>query len=280
MTSSILTPSGKNRAYENFPVGSFLIARDLRRTVHLYYQWARASDDIADSATLTPSDKKKRLQKLHDCLAGDTPKDAPPFCAPLKEHLQRHDIPLRHATDLLIAFTKDADNPRYDTWDSLINDYCMNSAAPVGRFLLALHGEHTGGLFYSDALCNALQILNHLQDIKDDAAKLQRIYLPRQWMKQYGVTDKDCRDNSMTPALRELVNHMLDACDELISQAKKLPFLLANPRLRIESAIIVRIAKRLSELLRRRDPLARRVKLSKVMYASCLVRGIVRGIIS
>lgn len=279
MTSSILAPSGKNRAYENFPVGSLLIARDLRKTVHLYYQWARASDDIADSATLTPADKKKRLQKLHDCLTRDTP-NAPPFCAPLKEHLQSHDVPLRHATDLLIAFTKDADNHRYDTWDALINDYCMNSAAPVGRFLLALHGEQTGGLFYSDALCNVLQVLNHLQDIKDDATKLQRIYLPHQWMKQYGVTDQDCTRDSMTPALRGLVNRMLDACDELIAEAKKLPFLLANPRLRMESAGIVRIAQQLSTLLRRHDPLAGRVKLSKAMYASCLGRGIVRGIIS
>ena len=279
MTSSILAPSGKNRAYENFPVGSLLIARDLRKTVHLYYQWARASDDIADSATLTPSDKKKRLRQLHDCLTRDTP-NAPPFCAPLKDHLQSHDVPLCHATDLLIAFTKDADNHRYDTWDALINDYCMNSAAPVGRFLLALHNEQTGGLFYSDALCNVLQILNHLQDIKDDATKLQRIYLPRQWMTQYGVTDKDCTRSDMTPALRELVNHMLNECDKLISEAKKLPFLLANPRLRMESAGIVRIAQQLSTLLRRHDPLAGRVKLSKVMYASCLGRGIVRGIIS
>ena len=158
-----------------------------------------------------------------------TPQTRRPFARRSKEHLQSHDVPLRHATDLLIAFTKDADNHRYDTWDALINDYCMNSAAPVGRFLLALHNEQTGGLFYSDALCNVLQILNHLQDIKDDATKLQRIYLPRQWMTQYGVTDKDCTRSDMTPALRELVNRMLDACDELNQRCQKIAILIREP---------------------------------------------------
>ena len=234
------------------------------------------------SPTVPLSRRPTRKNAYKSCMIVSpvTPQTRRPFAPPLKDHLQSHDVPLRHATDLLIAFTKDADNHRYDTWDALINDYCMNSAAPVGRFLLALHGEQTGGLFYSDALCNVLQVLNHLQDIKDDATKLQRIYLPRQWMKQYGVTDQDCTRNAMTPALRELVNRMLDACDELISDAKKLPFLLENPRLRMESAGIVRIAQQLSTLLRRHDPLAGRVKLSKAMYASCLGRGIVRGIIS
>ena len=83
----------------------------------------------------------------------------------------------RHAQDLLAAFKLDVTKLRYRDWDDLIG-YCSLSAMPVGRFVLDVHGESRSTWPANDALCAALQIINHLQDCKDDYRDLDRVYIP------------------------------------------------------------------------------------------------------
>ena len=83
----------------------------------------------------------------------------------------------RHAQDLLAAFKRDATKLRYRDWQDLLG-YCALSASPVGRYLLDLHGERPELYAYSDPLCDALQVLNHVQDCQDDFRALNRVYLP------------------------------------------------------------------------------------------------------
>lgn len=242
----------RNRHRENFPVGSFLIKKELRPLIHAYYAFARTADDIADSPTLTSAVKKNRLHKMRD-----------------DKIVQRFG---KDASDLLIAFVKDGDNVRYATWDALIDDYCMYSAAPVGRFLLALHGETPTPA--SDALCNALQILNHLQDIKEDAQWLGRIYLPQEWMRHHKVTQQDCVAHHSSQGLGRVIHQCLDGCDILLQEARPLIAHLKDGRLRLEAAVILSIAHRLTQKLRRHDPLAQRVALGTIDYLICFMKGI------
>ena len=102
----------------------------------------------------------------------------------------------RHCLDLIAAFKQDATKGRYDDWDDLMG-YCILSAAPVGRYLLDLHGGSRDGYGSSDALCMALQVINHLQDCQDDYRQLDRVYLPGDWMAEAGAeaTDLD-RDHA------------------------------------------------------------------------------------
>src|SRR6185436_10882140 len=86
-------------------------------------------------------------------------------------------VTIKHGLDLISAFKQDAVKQRYENWGELL-DYCDRSAAPVGRFLLDLHGEQTSLYPFSDALCNALQVINHLQDCAKDYAEMNRVYLP------------------------------------------------------------------------------------------------------
>src|SRR5207248_9115379 len=84
---SVETPSGKWRGSENFPVGSFLIRRDLRAHVHAFYRFARNADDIADNPGLTADDKIARLDRMAAILDGAPGEDSPASAAMRKSLL-------------------------------------------------------------------------------------------------------------------------------------------------------------------------------------------------
>ena len=183
----------------------------------------------------------------------------------------------RHCVDLTLAFRQDAVKLRYDDWDDLMG-YCNLSAAPVGRYLVDLHGESSAAYPASDALCNALQVLNHLQDCGNDYRALDRVYLPGDWMAAAGAGVEALGENRSTAPLRQVLDACLDGTDALLEQADDLPGLLRNGRFAMEAAVIVAIARKLGRELRRRDPLAERVVLSKAQFAGCGARGIGRAL--
>src|SRR5438445_736787 len=174
--ASVETPSGKWRGDEHFPVGSWLIRRDLRVHVHAFYRFARNADDIADNPALNPEDKVRRLDRMATILEGAPGTDSPAASA-MRASLAETGVTAQHCHDVLHAFRLDATKLRYRDWDDLM-EYCRYSAAPVGRQLLDLHGESRDTWPVSDALCAALQVLNHLQDCADDYRNLDRVYLP------------------------------------------------------------------------------------------------------
>jgi farnesyl-diphosphate farnesyltransferase len=259
--TSVEVWSGKDRADENFPVGSALIRRDLRVHVHAYYRFARNADDIGDSETLAPEDKIARLNVMEYVLLGKSDYGSPSALG-LRSTLVATGLDPSVGTDLLHAFRQDAVKHRYETWEELL-DYCRYSAAPVGRLLLGLHGENAETFAPSDALCASLQVLNHLQDCKQDLATLDRCYLPLDLMELNGAKIDDLRLHRTLPPLRAVFDYLLDYVDELNNQSRKLPALVRDRRMRLESAIVVNLALRLTEHLRRGDPLAARVKLTK-----------------
>jgi len=267
------TPSGKDAAYENFPVGSWLLPAKLRPHVAVFYAYARAIDDIADNPDLPADEKIARLDGFERALLGREPEDAAFAKArAMRESLAATDVAPRHCLDLIAAFKQDAIKLRYADWDDLIG-YCMLSAAPVGRYLVDLHGGSAHGYGPSDALCNALQVINHLQDCQDDYRSLNRVYLPLDWMAEEGATVEDL-DRSITGApLRMVIDRTLDGVEALLETAAALPTGLTSRRLAMESAAILEIARMLTYRLRHRDPLAERIELSKSEYLWCCMRG-------
>ena len=245
---------GKGRADENFPVGSHLIARRLRRHVHAYYDFVRAADDVSDSAELSPEEKIRRLDLMEAALRG-APGATSSSAARLRPTLAATGLPPELATDLLIAFRRDATVLRTPDWAALL-DYCRYSANPVGRFLLALHGENETTYAASDALCTSLQILNHLQDCAEDFRLLDRSYLPGDMLADADITAGEVLQHRTRPALRHVFDRILDRVDRLNVEAARLPGLVRNRRMRIEAAVIVGLAHRLAARLRVEDPLA------------------------
>jgi farnesyl-diphosphate farnesyltransferase len=268
--ASVETWSGKDRADENFPVGSALIARALRPHVHAFYAFARNADDIADSPVLSPEDKVARLDVMEAVLLGR--RDAgSPSAVLLRDSLAATGVTPRHATDLLIAFRRDATKTRTADWADLM-DYCRFSAMPVGRHVLDLHGEDAAKVYPpSDALCAALQVLNHLQDCAKDLAALDRCYLPHDMLAANGAAVDDLRGPAETRGLRRAFSDMLDRTEALCATARALPRATRDRRLRLETAVIVGLAQRLAARLRRGDPIATRVRLTKADAASSVL---------
>ncbi len=271
------SPSGKGAGDENFPVGSFLLPPRLRPHVATFYAFARAIDDIADDPDLEPADKIRRLNAFDAALKGEDGYGAAYEKAhALRRSMLETGVPTAHGSHLVAAFVQDAEKNRYATWDELL-DYCALSANPVGRYLLDLHGEDRAGYRYADALCTVLQITNHLQDCGDDRRALDRVYIVYDWMAQEGTCVEDLDRGAASPAMRRVMDRMLDGCEALMADARALPRALSSRSLAMESAVIVNLAERLIAILRRGDPLAARVALKKTDFASAGLRGAVSG---
>jgi hydroxysqualene synthase len=269
------TPSGKWRSAENFPVGSFLIRRELRPHVHAFYRFARNADDIADNPALAAEEKIRRLDRMAAILDGAAGQDSPAASA-MRASLIATGVTAQHCHDLLHAFRLDAVKLRYRDWDDLMH-YCRYSASPVGRQLLDLHGESRKTWPSSDALCSALQVLNHLQDCATDYRLLDRVYLPLDGLAAEGLGVEALAADASSPALRRLIDRLLGSTAGLVEEARGLPPLVTAFGLRWECNVIVELAARLLRRLRRGDPLANRVKLSKADFAAAFVLGILRG---
>lgn len=270
---SVETPSGKGAADENFPVGSFLIARRLRPHVARFYAFARAIDDIADNPALEPSDKIARLDAMDRALIGGNDDPACVKAHRIRDSLIETGVTVTHCRDLIVAFKQDAVKLRYKDWAEL-RHYCRYSASPVGRYLLDLHGESRDGYPANDALCDALQVINHLQDCKDDYRNLNRVYLSTDWMAEESAGIEELDAAAASPGLRRVFDRTLDHVEPLLAEARTLPGRLKSRRLAMESAVIVDIAGRLTAMLRRRDPIAERVALKPMQFALCGVRGV------
>ena len=275
MTANVETPSGKGRADENFPVGSWLIRRDLRPHVHAFYRFAREADDIADNPDLDADGKLRRLDRMGAVLDGAAGDDAPAATA-MRQSLAETGVSAQHCHDILHAFRLDATKLRYGDWDDLMT-YCRYSATPVGRQVLDLHGEAQATWACSDPLCDALQVLNHLQDCVADYRALNRVYIPEDELARCGSRIEDLESPRVSSGLRRVIDAMLDKTDALILRAVGLPTLVASPGLRRETGMIVSLAERLARRLRQGDPLATRVKLTRGDFAWSLLRGVWRA---
>ena len=264
--------SGKGHKDENFPVASHLIHPRNRGAILAFYDFVRAGDDVADHTTLAPERKIKLLDVLADALTGKGPSD--PEAEPLKRELLARGLPATHALELLDAFRLDAVKNRYADWDDLIA-YCRLSAMPVGRYVLDVHGEDARVVWGpSDAICAALQIINHLQDCGKDFVRNDRVYLPQETLDKHGAAISDLGAAKASPALRAVIRELAERTMGLLDEGAVLPDLIADLRLSLEIAAIHRLAVVLCRGLMERDPLSEKVHHGKAAFALTALGGI------
>ncbi len=252
----------KQSNQENFPVISFFFEKKLKRIISDYYQFARYADDVADDDKLSAKEKLKQLDELEKVFFG-TQKTSKklPFAVKLREEFLKENLSTSLASDLLKAFRQDAEGKEYKTWAQL-TDYCKYSAAPVGRFMLAIHDENPSTYLPSNSLCAALQIVNHLQDIKYDAKLLKRVYIPLDLQKEFNISPADFLKNKETPELKRLISHILEKVTGLLKDAEILPQIVDSLRLRVYLYMTLFLTRRLMNKIRKGDVLAKEIKLS------------------
>jgi squalene synthase HpnC len=274
MITTAQARSGKGHRDENFPVASKLIHPRHRAPILAFYDFVRTADDIADHAALASAEKLALMDRLEATLLGRD--DEEPVGVALRSQLAARQLTPRHPLDLLTAFRMDVTKLRYRDWDDLIG-YCRYSAMPVGRFVLDVHGESHTTWPANDALCAALQIINHLQDCGRDYRNLDRVYIPLDALAEAGVEVEALGAEQASPALRACIGRLAQRTRGLLGESSPFSSQIEDARLGLEVAVIQRLAERLVTLLGRRDPLCERVHLGKAAVASFACLGVLSG---
>lgn len=208
--------------YENFPVASLAIPRNIRPLIYSVYAFARTADDFADEGSLGPGERLRKLDewgaRLEECYSGRA--EHPIFVA-LGETIRRTNIPRELFDHLLTAFRMDVTIVRHPTFEKLL-EYCSFSANPVGRIILILFGEGNERNFRnSDKICTALQLTNFWQDIGVDMGK-GRIYLPLEDMARFGYTETRLLVKECDADFKALLKFQVDRTRGLFEEGKRL----------------------------------------------------------
>ena len=219
--------------YENFPVGR-LVPKAMQPHVHAVYAFARYADDLADEGyagskkaegardVMTPEERLAALDDWERQLL--SPAGTPGlhfiFIA-LHETIRKLDLPASLFTDLLSAFKQDVVKRRYANFPEVL-DYCRRSANPVGRLVLLLHGHREEELhLLADHICTGLQLANFWQDVGVDLEK-DRMYLPEDDRKRFGVTEEALFAHRAADAYRKLLKFEVDRAQGIFNQGEPL----------------------------------------------------------
>jgi squalene synthase HpnC len=240
--------------YENFPVASLLLPRELREPVAIIYRFARTADDFADEGDAPASRRLEQLQEyraeLERIHANQRPQT--PLFGDVARIIRDHALPLQPFRDLLDAFSQDVVKNRYTEFAEVL-DYCRRSANPVGRLLLTLFKRDSAeNLAHSDRICSSLQLINFWQDVDVDYSTKNRIYLPLDEMRASGVTEDHLREKRCDGPFRQLLQLQVGRARRLMLEGKPLIDRLEG-RFRLEIAITVQGGLRILEKLEQAD---------------------------
>ncbi|WSQ13566.1 squalene synthase HpnC [Streptomyces sp. NBC_01231] len=226
-------------AAENFPVAPFFLPRAWRTDLMAVYGFARLVDDIGDG-DLAPGGADARLlgvsradaedrmilldafgADLHRVFDRSGPGPRHPLLRRLQPTVRRHALTPAPFLGLIAANRQDQSVARYETYDDLLA-YCELSANPVGRLVLAVTGTSTPErIRRSDAICTALQIVEHLQDVAEDLGR-DRVYLPAADMKRFHVQETDLATKTGGASVRALVAYEAQRARDLLNEGAPL----------------------------------------------------------
>jgi squalene synthase HpnC len=188
-----VSPAGlmELRHGENFSVAAVWIPRRERRLLLAVYAYSRFVDEVGDGGR---GDALNTLAAIeHDVRAGAGGEARVPALRPVLAELEGGGLPREPLLDLIEANRRDQHVHRYETWDDLIG-YCRLSADPVGRLVLAaMDASNQATRPLSDSVCSALQVVEHLQDVREDAL-MGRIYVPGAELEAEGVSEAELLD--------------------------------------------------------------------------------------
>ncbi|MBK7866811.1 MAG: squalene synthase HpnC [Ignavibacteriales bacterium] len=236
--------------YENFPVISLFVPKELQKEIAVIYWFARTADDIADEGESPPAkrieDLDLFLDRFNKALLGDYKSE---IDAALHSTIISRKLEPQLFRDLISAFRQDISVTRYDEFGEIL-DYCSRSANPVGRLILQLYGYRNEDLYkLSDKICTSLQLINFYQDISIDF-KRNRLYIPIREILSSGLTSDQVMEQPDVEGMRELIKSQVDRAVQIMNEGASLPGEL-NLRLKLQiSATIqggLKIAQKIAE---------------------------------
>jgi squalene synthase HpnC len=262
--------------YENFSVISKVLPRQYRQDFCNIYAFCRIADDLSDEVHDREESLKllRRFRQSTLAMYAGQP-DAITFSA-LQATVRSREIPIQPFIDLIDAFEQDQRVNRYSTFEQLL-DYCRRSADPVGRLVLYVCGySDQARQKLSDYTCTALQLANFWQDVRGDLLDRNRIYLPKETMEQFGITEEQLRAGICDEKYRQCIKFEVDRAQAMLDQGDSLlPLMDESVRPQIE--LFGLGGKAILQAIRRQnyDTLTTRPALSKWQKGSLVFRAMV-----
>jgi phytoene synthase len=235
--------------YENFPVASLLLPQPQRDAIAAIYAFARTADDFADE----PEHAGRRQGLLEDWMARlELPADGDPVFTALHDAIQRFGLSKGLLRNLIQAFILDLTKERYQDQEELYG-YCRLSANPVGRLVLRCFGlDDERNCFDSDAICTALQLANHWQDLGRDLRERKRCYVPLDTLARYRVSPEELERGSASFAMRMAIQEQVNLAEALFVRGEGLCNRLPG-RLGLEIRLTVGGGRRILSKIRQAD---------------------------
>jgi squalene synthase HpnC len=266
--------------YENFPVVSWLLPRELHQHFFNVYAYCRWADDLGDE-TGDPQFAIQLLNwwqtELDACYRGET--RHPVFVA-LRSTITEFQIPIEPFRDLISAFQHDQTVHEYSTFTQL-RDYCRRSADPVGRLVLYLCRQHRPEtVAWSDSICTGLQLANFWQDVCRDA-DIGRCYLPREDRERFGYSEADLAARiTNQPFLDLMAFEVIRARDFLVAGSPLIRIM--PPKLRMDIDLFVQGGLRILQKIEAQGYRVweRRPKISKLEAAKLVFGSWCRSMIT
>lgn len=266
--------------YENFSVASLLVPKRLRQDYCNVYAYCRWADDLGDET----GDPKLSLDLLRwwrkQLAAMERGAAYHPVFVSLKETAARHGLPRQDFEDLVRAFEQDQSKRDYAVYDDLL-EYCRYSANPVGRLVLRINGYRDPDLFrLSDAICTALQLANHWQDVARDW-RIGRVYVPEDVMRAHGTgrdaLAADMAQGAASPEFRETIRDLTERAHDLFVAGLPLADRLSG-RLSVEIEMFARAGIAVLAKIRSSgfDTISKRPVVTAADHAALLARVLAR----
>lgn len=245
-----------NSHYENFPVASFLLPKQIRKTVAAIYAFARIADDISDEGQYSKEQRISMLDDLEQFLDSISRGEIVThkyFCA-LSHSVHFHSLPIELLYNLLHAFRQDVYKTTYESMGEVL-EYCKYSANPIGRLLLHICNEdEEKNLLLSDNLCTSFQLINFSQDVHLDLLDRNRCYIPQDMLDKYKISTSEILNYTKIDNFSELMSEFVSKSKNIFNNGKNLAHNISGKFGLEIKATVVSVEEIISALEKRKSP--------------------------
>ena len=198
-----------------------LLPKDIQQATVIFYAFVRYADELVDNPeTVSPLVSHTSFDAFHkewnEVSSTEPTEHSHPFIRSLFYVMKEYAIPFSYIDDFLRVMKQDTLVTRYHTYEEL-EAYMWGSASVVGLIMAHIFGyrEHEETFPSAQALAEAMQLTNFLRDVDEDYQERNRIYLPQQDQYVFGVSESMIASRTMTPELRNLIQHYAERTEEL-----------------------------------------------------------------
>lgn len=203
---------------KSFYMASGLLPEEKRAAVRALYAFCRTVDDIVDEAAA--GDREQQLEYWRNVVYTALAPEGDLVAAAWVDAMTRYHIPRHYALQLIDGVARDLTQSRYATFDDLAT-YCYGVASTVGLMSMHIVGFHgRGAIPHAIKLGVALQMTNILRDVGEDYRN-GRVYLPREDMLEFGISETDIERGVVTPRWRKFMQFQIERTRALYEEGWK-----------------------------------------------------------